>query len=52
MSDTVAILAELGVRPKSIRKNWKEPRLYETSVANGESRVANGNDREDGLVGQ
>ena len=42
MSDTVAILAELGVRPKSIRKNWKEPRLYETSVANGESRVANG----------
>ena len=42
MSDTVAILAELGVRPKSIRKNWKEPRLYETSIANGESHVANG----------
>lgn len=42
MSDTVAILAELGVRPKSVRKNWKEPRLYETSVANGESHVANG----------
>ncbi|KCZ87344.1 phosphoenolpyruvate carboxykinase [Hyphomonas johnsonii] len=42
MSDTVAILAELGIRPKSIRKNWNEPLLYETSVANGESRVANG----------
>jgi phosphoenolpyruvate carboxykinase (ATP) len=42
MSDTLAILTELGVRPKSVRKNWKEPRLYETSVTNGESRVANG----------
>tara|TARA_R110000765_G_scaffold26169_3_gene63976 strand:+ start:18219 stop:19811 length:1593 start_codon:yes stop_codon:yes gene_type:complete len=42
MSDNVAILAELGINPKSIRKNWKEPRLYETSVAAGESRVANG----------
>tara|TARA_R110000787_G_scaffold3868_5_gene14818 strand:- start:4034 stop:5692 length:1659 start_codon:yes stop_codon:yes gene_type:complete len=42
MSDNVAILAELGINPKSIRKNWKEPRLYETSVAGGEARVANG----------
>ena len=42
MSDNVAILAELGINPTSIRKNWKEPRLYETSVAAGESRVANG----------
>ena len=29
MSETVAILAELGVSPKSIRKNWNEARLYE-----------------------
>ena len=42
MSDQVAILAELGVRPKSLRKNWKEARLYETSLANGEARVATG----------
>ncbi|MBU2083002.1 MAG: phosphoenolpyruvate carboxykinase (ATP), partial [Alphaproteobacteria bacterium] len=42
MSDQVAILAELGVRPLSVRKNWKEATLYETSIANGESRVANG----------
>jgi phosphoenolpyruvate carboxykinase (ATP) len=42
MSNNIAILTELGINPKSIRKNWKEPRLYETSVAAGESRVANG----------
>ncbi len=42
MSDTVAILAELGVRPKSVRKNWNEARLYETAVAAGEARVAKG----------
>jgi ATP-dependent phosphoenolpyruvate carboxykinase len=42
MSDTVAILAELGVRTKSVRKNWNEARLYETAVASGEARVAKG----------
>ena len=42
MSDTVAILSELGLRPKSVRKNWNEARLYETAVANGEARVAKG----------
>ncbi len=42
MSDTVAILAELGVRPKSVRKNWTEARLYEAAVAGGEARVARG----------
>ena len=42
MSDTVAILGELGIEPKSVRKNWNEARLYETSVAAGEARVADG----------
>lgn len=42
MSDTVAILAELGVQPKSVKKNWNEARLYEASVAAGEARVAKG----------
>ena len=42
MSDTVAILGELGIEPKSVRKNWNEARLYETSVATGEARVADG----------
>jgi len=42
MSDSVAILAEMGIKPKSVRKNWNEARLYETSVATGESRVAAG----------
>ncbi len=42
MSDTVAILAELGVRPKSVRKNWNEARLYEAAVADGEARIAAG----------
>jgi phosphoenolpyruvate carboxykinase (ATP) len=42
MSDTVAILGELGIQPKSVRKNWNEARLYETSVATGEARVAEG----------
>ncbi|MEZ5945345.1 MAG: phosphoenolpyruvate carboxykinase [Hyphomonas sp.] len=42
MSDTVTILAELGIKPKSVRKNWNEARLYETSVASGESRIAQG----------
>ncbi|MCA8902121.1 MAG: phosphoenolpyruvate carboxykinase (ATP), partial [Hyphomonas sp.] len=42
MSESVAILAELGIKPKSVRKNWNEARLYETSVANGESRIAAG----------
>lgn len=42
MSDTIAILAELGVRPKSARKNWNEARLYEAAVAAGEARIAKG----------
>ena len=42
MSDTVAVLAELGIQPKTVRKNWNEACLYETSVASGESRVAKG----------
>lgn len=42
MSDTVAILAELGIRPKSVRKNWNEARLYEAAVADGEARIAVG----------
>ncbi|HXK54116.1 MAG TPA: phosphoenolpyruvate carboxykinase (ATP), partial [Hyphomicrobiales bacterium] len=32
----------MGIKPKSVRKNWNEARLYETSVATGESRVAAG----------
>ncbi|MEZ5986527.1 MAG: phosphoenolpyruvate carboxykinase [Hyphomonas sp.] len=42
MSDTVAILGELGIEPKSVRKNWNEARLYETAVATGEAQVADG----------
>lgn len=42
MSDTSAILTELGVAPKSIRKNWNEARLYECAIASGEGRAARG----------
>ncbi|KJS26897.1 MAG: phosphoenolpyruvate carboxykinase [ATP] [Hyphomonadaceae bacterium BRH_c29] len=42
MSDNVAILGELGITPKSVRKNWNEALLYETSIAAGEARVAEG----------
>jgi phosphoenolpyruvate carboxykinase (ATP) len=42
MSDNVAILGELGITPKSVRKNWNEALLYETSIAAGEARVADG----------
>jgi len=42
MSDNVAILEALGITPKSVRKNWNEALLYETSIAAGEARVAEG----------
>lgn len=42
MSDRVEILENLGVSPKSIRKNWNEACLYETSIADGEARIAKG----------
>jgi phosphoenolpyruvate carboxykinase (ATP) len=42
MSDSVIVLAELGISPKSVRKNWEEARLYEASIAAGEARVAAG----------
>ena len=42
MSDRVETLENIGVKPKSIRKNWNESRLYEFSVAGGESQVAQG----------
>ena len=35
-------LADLNANAKSIRKNWNEARLYEASVAAGESRIADG----------
>lgn len=42
MTDRVETLEKIGINPKSVRKNWNESRLYETSVAAGESRVAQG----------
>ena len=42
MSDSVAALNELGLKPKSVKKNWNEARLYEDSVQKGESRIAAG----------
>ena len=42
MTDSVAVLTDLGIKPKTIRKNWNEARLYQTSVATGESEVAKG----------
>ena len=42
MSESVDALSQMGIAPKSIRKNWNEAKLYETSVASGESRVAKG----------
>ncbi len=42
MTDPVAELAMLGLKPGSVRKNWNEERLYEYAVASGEAQVAKG----------
>ncbi len=42
MSDSVAALNELGLKPKSVKKNWIEARLYEDAVHLGEAKVAAG----------
>lgn len=42
MSQTPVELADLGIRPKSVLKNWNEAHLYERAVASGEARVAKG----------
>lgn len=42
MGHPAAELADLGISPKTIMKNWKEERLYERSLATGESEVAKG----------
>jgi phosphoenolpyruvate carboxykinase (ATP) len=42
MGHPAAELADLGISPKTIMKNWKEERLYERSLAIGESQVAKG----------
>ncbi len=42
MNDIVGVFAEHGLRPRSVRKNWGEARLYEAAIASGEARVAKG----------
>lgn len=42
MGHSATELADLGISPKTIMKNWKEERLYERSLATGESEVAKG----------
>jgi len=42
VSDHTGELADLGIKAAAVYKNWKEPRLYERSVATGESEVAKG----------
>ena len=41
MNNTNA-LADLGVNPATIRKNWKEAALYEAALRRGEGEVAQG----------
>jgi phosphoenolpyruvate carboxykinase (ATP) len=42
MVDTNTELADLGLRPASVRKNWNAERLYEYAVCSSEARVAKG----------
>ena len=42
MSNQSVELADLGIRPGHVMKNWNEAQLYERSISSGEARVAQG----------
>ncbi len=42
MTEFTTELADLGIAPGSVFKNWNEERLYEKSVQDGEGRIAKG----------